>query len=135
MEITYSLSQSVLSRTQTTTLDLLLTFQAETPTKTTAGGRRPLNLCLVIDKSGSMHGKPLDNATRAAELLVKQLGPDDVLSVVAYDNMIETVVPPGPVTDPAAIGKLIRKIRSGGATNLHGGWNEGCKLVAMRRTI
>lgn len=127
VETLYGLTCSVLSRTSPTTVEVLLRFRAESPAKQAGDGSRPpLSLSLVIDKSGSMAGKPLENAIKAAELVLEYLGPQDRISVVAYDDMIETVVKPCQVTDRLAIAKDIRKIRPGRATNLSGGWLQGC---------
>ena len=55
--------------------------------------RPPLNLALVLDKSGSMadEGK-IRYVRRAAHMLVNRLGPEDVLSIVTYDNRVRVPV-------------------------------------------
>lgn len=132
MEVFYGLTQPALTKSQpTTTIDLLITFRADLLATRSAGTRSALNLSMVIDKSGSMSGKPLKHATEAADLLVRQLSKQDTLSVVAYDDRIDTVVTPNKVTDWEAISEQIQKIRAGGMTNLHGGWQEGCKYVSQ----
>ena len=55
-----------------------------------AGDRRaarpPVNLAIVLDRSGSMSGAKLDIAKRAVEEAIGRLGPDDRFSVVVYDD-------------------------------------------------
>jgi uracil DNA glycosylase len=129
MELTYGLTRPTLSPGQSATVDLLLTFHADY-VSARRPGRRPLSLSIVLDRSGSMSGAPLKQATTAAGLLVRQLSPADSLSVVVYDNRIETLVAPTLVADPEAILKKIHAVRPGGATALHGGWDRGCDLAA-----
>ncbi len=131
MELSYGLTRPALPAGQTITVDLLLTFHGDYAASRRPG-RRPLSVSVVIDRSGSMSGAPLKQATEAAGLLVRQLSPADTLSVVVYDNRIETLVAPTKVDDPEAIIKKIRAVRPGGATALHGGWDRGCDLVLSR---
>jgi Ca-activated chloride channel homolog len=132
MRVSSACSPPVLSVNGAATLDVLISFHAEAP----AGPRpprRPLNLSVVIDRSGSMAGDPLKQAIKAAEALVERLGPDDVLSVLAYDDAVWTVVEPDLVGDKRAICQKIRKIQAAGATNLSAGWLKGCEYVLARR--
>lgn len=94
--------------------------------------RQPLNLGVVLDRSGSMAGAKLALAREAAAMLVGQLDDADRVCVVSYDEEVSLVAPSRPTT-PAAkaeLGRLIREVRSGGSTNLSGGWLEGCREVA-----
>jgi uracil DNA glycosylase len=140
MDLTYGLTQPVLPAGSDAVVDLLLTFRADYTTARRAD-RRPLAVSVVIDRSGSMAGNPLKHATEAAGLLVRQLAPTDTLSVVVYDNRVDTIVAPQRVTDPDAIIKKIRAVHPGGATNLHGGWEKGCEHAreaegdAVRRVL
>ncbi|MBC8141381.1 MAG: VWA domain-containing protein [Armatimonadetes bacterium] len=129
MKVGYAFSQAVLPVGAGATVDLLVRFEAETKPDTT---RRPLNLSLVIDRSGSMAGTPLRYAVRAAKDLVDRLGADDILSIVTYDDHVQTIVAPTNVTDRAAIHGKLDAVRVGGTTNLAGGWLEGCKHVLAK---
>lgn len=94
----------------------------------TTGARTPLNLSLVLDRSGSMHGEKLAAARDAAAFLVRRLAPEDRVTVVAYDGDVHTVADEH--TPRAAVAHLIQQIEPGGSTNLSGGWLRGRELVA-----
>ncbi len=63
-------------------------------TPRTAEGRVPLNLSIVLDRSGSMMGEKLEAAKEAARSLVQRLWPEDVVSVVTYDDQVQVVAQP-----------------------------------------
>lgn len=93
--------------------------------------RRPLNLSLVIDRSGSMAGDKIEFTRQAAQFLVQHLGSTDQFSIVLYNENVETLLPPEPVIRKDFIIQRLQKIRAGGMTNLSGGWLQGCSLVAQ----
>lgn len=93
--------------------------------------RRPLNLSLVIDRSGSMAGNKLDYTLEAAQFLVQNLGKNDILSIVLYNDKVVTFLPPETVTRKDVITQRINTIKASGTTNLSGGWLESCNLVAQ----
>jgi Ca-activated chloride channel homolog len=105
--------------------NILLRFRADTPETP----RRNLNLSIAIDRSGSMAGSPLHHALKAAESVVDQLEPTDTLSIVVYDDAVDTVVPPQAVSDKNGLKQAIRHVRAGGITNLSGGWLKSCEYV------
>lgn len=92
--------------------------------------RRKLNMSVVLDRSGSMAGDKLAYVKAAAQFLVRHLGADDRFSVVTYDDQVRVEQPAGPVIHKDRINYTIQGIRSGGTTNLSGGWLQGCQLVA-----
>lgn len=93
--------------------------------------RRPLNLSLVIDHSGSMAGDKIDYTRQAAQFLVQNLGVRDILSVILYNDTVDALIQPEPVRHKDTINQKIGNIKVGGTTNLSGGWLEGCTRVAQ----
>lgn len=91
--------------------------------------RRPLNISLVIDRSGSMAGAKIEYTRLAAQFLVQNLTNADYLSVVLYNDTVETLIDPTRVVNKDAINQKIAKIRISSTTNLSGGWLQGCAHV------
>ncbi|MFA7482328.1 MAG: VWA domain-containing protein [Vulcanimicrobiota bacterium] len=91
--------------------------------------RPPMNVALAIDRSGSMTGPPLMQARAAAKMLVDQMGPEDQLSVISFDDVARVVVPRVAVIDKEKIKARIDTIVEGGGTNLHQGWLEACNQL------
>lgn len=102
----------------------------EAPAATESVVRTPLDIALVIDRSGSMSGQPLATAKECAVRIVKGLRPDDRISIVTFDDEIDIVQALTAVGDAKDIEARVRSIQSGGSTNLFGGWEEGAKQLA-----
>ncbi len=102
----------------------------EAPVTTESVVRTPLDIALVIDRSGSMSGQPLGTAKECAVRIVKGLRPDDRISIVTFDDEINIVQALTAVGDAKDIEARVRSIQSGGSTNLFGGWEEGAKQLA-----
>ena len=87
--------------------------------------RTPLNLAVVLDRSGSMAGAKIEKARQAAMELVDRLAPDDIFSLVAYDDHVEVLVSAQRVDDKRELKARIARIRHGGGTALHAGVQAG----------
>lgn len=85
----------------------------------------PLNLCLILDHSGSMKGTPLNTVKQAARELIQGLKPEDRLSVVAFDHQAEVIVPCQQVTDFTEIFAKIDKLQAAGGTAIDAGIKLG----------
>lgn len=82
---------------------------------------RPLNLVLVIDKSGSMAGDKMSRVKSSLHTMIGKLRPQDVVSIVAFDSMAEVLYPARTIGDGAEVRRAIDCLEPNGSTNLHGG--------------
>jgi Ca-activated chloride channel family protein len=103
--------------------------------------RKPLDIVVVLDRSGSMSGAPLEAVTRATAQLLRLAAPDDRIGVVAFDDTVELVLPLAH-HEATAAGRRVREVRAGGSTNLSAGWLKGLEMLvasprpeALRRVI
>jgi Ca-activated chloride channel family protein len=91
--------------------------------------RTPLNLAVILDRSGSMTGAKIEKARQAAMGLVDQLAPDDYFSLVAYSDYAEVLLPAQQVEDKESVKSRIARIRPGGSTALYAGVQLGATQV------
>ena len=89
--------------------------------------RSPVNIAIVIDKSGSMGGEKIAKAREAAIMAINRLDSNDIISIVTYDSNVNVLVPATKVSDKEAIFRAIRQIRADGSTALFGGVSKGAK--------
>lgn len=93
--------------------------------------RPPVNISLVLDKSGSMEGKPLEQVKEAARQIIDKLGPADTLSIVTFAEGVDIVLAQSPVTRKEQLKAQVDLIRARGTTNLYGGMVTGANQLAM----
>lgn len=127
---------------QPNTLEVLVRVQApDAPLADPVTSQAQRSLALVIDASGSMQGRPLEEAKRCAEMVVSRLHAADRLAVVQFDQDARLLWPAVEVGDARALTQAIQSIQPGGSTALHDGWLLGvktlssCPVDGLRRVI
>ncbi|MBP7892176.1 MAG: VWA domain-containing protein [Firmicutes bacterium] len=98
-----------------------------------AAERLPLNVGVVLDRSGSMGGRPLDYVKQAAKFLVEQVGANDFLSLTVFDSQVDVVFPAQRVTNKDVLKQAVESIVPGGSTNLSGGLLRGYEETLKER--
>ena len=126
MRANVQLSTKFLTTQNAHQVGLLVSIGADAPVN-----RPPINVALVLDRSGSMSGEPLAAAKDAAIRFARFLSPADRLTIVAFDTSVLTVYGPRAGGDPS-VEAAIRPIGPGGSTNLSGGWLKGRSLVESK---
>ncbi|HEX4348775.1 MAG TPA: VWA domain-containing protein, partial [Verrucomicrobiae bacterium] len=91
--------------------------------------RTPLNLAVVLDRSGSMTGAKIEKAKQAAMQLVDRLRPDDIFSFVIFSDEAQLIVPAQHVEDKDALKEKIEGIEAEGSTALYSGVKMGAEQV------
>ncbi len=94
------------------------------------GRRAPLNICLVIDRSGSMEGEPLTYVKHACSYVVDMLEPNDILSIVTFEEQVDVLMPARRVINKALVKEHINRLEVGNTTNLYDGLVAGCMQIA-----
>jgi Ca-activated chloride channel family protein len=94
-----------------------------------AANRTPVNVALVIDRSGSMSGERIAQAREAAIMAINRLNENDIASVIIFDERIEVLVPAQNVTDKRLFIDSIGQATARGQTAIHAGVREGASEV------
>lgn len=90
-----------------------------------------MNISFVIDRSGSMAGNKLEYTKKAVDFAIDMMGENDYISIVQYDDRVETVLEPTLATNKEKIHKKVQEIISGGSTDLCGGMQKGLEYVKI----
>ncbi|MEM6450905.1 MAG: VWA domain-containing protein [Cyanobacteria bacterium P01_D01_bin.105] len=124
--LTWALNDAHISTHQDSTqrqLSVSLTASGE-------GSQAPLNICFVLDVSGSMGGRPLQTVKQAALKLVDRLTERDRISIVTFDHKAKVLIANQPATDLSAIKATISGLKSGGGTCIDDGLKLGISQLA-----
>lgn len=107
------------------TMDVLLRILPPAPSA--QGQRQPINLTLVLDRSGSMCGRKMMLTQKASKMALQFLTPRDYFSLVLFDSDVEVLIESQSVLQPYTLAKRIDTIQARGSTALFEGWQVGCR--------
>jgi Ca-activated chloride channel family protein len=102
---------------------LLLEIQA--PVELRRAPSPPLNACIIIDRSTSMKGEKMDVVKAAAIQVLRNLRQQDILSVVAFSDRAEVIIPAAYHLDRARLEARIQMIQPSGGTEIFQGLEAG----------
>ncbi|MDW7692975.1 VWA domain-containing protein [Flammeovirgaceae bacterium SG7u.111] len=81
--------------------------------------RPPLNLAVVIDKSGSMGSEnKLEYVKQACQIIIDNLEENDILSIVTYDTDVDVLKKAGKIENKEILKSKVKKLTPGSSTNL-----------------
>lgn len=94
--------------------------------------RAPVDVAFVLDRSGSMNGRPLELVKQAVDVAVGHLGEEDRAALVVYDHAVETLQRLESATPrvKTALRLALHGLDARGSTDLAGGWLSGCDQLA-----
>jgi Ca-activated chloride channel family protein len=122
LDFTLLTDRSVVREDAITDVDLVVNLITTRPLEGQAT-KQAINLCVVLDRSGSMAGDKLEQAKRSCLEIWESLTPEDSFSVLAFDEEVISVV--NPQTPRADVMERISSLEPGGMTNLSKGWYLG----------
>jgi Ca-activated chloride channel family protein len=123
MKIDVTLDYQTILRNDARPVHLVTKLTA--PRLETPSRPRPVAFAVVIDRSGSMTGEPLELAKQACAGIVSNLRPDDLFTVIVFDDTAQVVIPLQKPVDRQGMADSITRITAGSSTNLMAGWLLG----------
>ncbi len=91
----------------------------------------PLNISLVVDCSTSMQGLRLDTVKLTAIDILRKLQPDDILSLVKFNDFAELLIAPGSLDDLKSAEMKVQLLQAGGGTEIFKGLEMGFSQVSQ----
>lgn len=91
---------------------------------------------VVLDRSGSMNGAPLESAKGSLLKLIDRLAPQDSFGLVAFDDQALVIAPMRTMADHhiPSVKKAIREMHTGGSTDISAGYTMGLRELTRVRT-
>lgn len=93
----------------------------------------PLNLGLVLDRSGSMAGEKIEHVRAAVKLLLSRMQPQDRVALVLFDDKVDLLTPLQPLANLRQLHAQIDQIAERGGTTMAKGMRAG--LDELRRGL
>ncbi len=92
----------------------------------------PLNICLVLDCSSSMKGERLDMVKSSTLQMLRLMKPNDLFSVIAFNDRAEIVIPTTRISDAAKVESRISMLQTAGGTEILRGLEAGFGQLQQR---
>ena len=110
---------------------LALTLAAARSDDRGPGDAKPVDMVIVIDRSGSMAGEKLSHARSAVEQVVAGMSGADRCALVSYSDNVRVDAPltPADAAGRELITSAVSTVRAGGATNLGAGLETGLRVL------
>ncbi|MEK6255825.1 MAG: DnaJ domain-containing protein [Chloroflexota bacterium] len=89
-----------------------------------------LNLCVVVDNSTSMAGSRLDVVKSSITYLLRELNPQDILSIVTFNDRAEVIIPAAKGLDYHSLESRISQLQTGGGTEMFHGLDTGFREIS-----
>jgi Ca-activated chloride channel family protein len=108
-------------------LYVILDLQA--PLESCLAPSPPLNVCIVLDRSTSMKGEKMDVLKATSIQILRNLRQQDILSVVAFSDRAQVIIPASYHQDRSRLEARIQMIQPSGGTEIFQGLEAGTKEV------
>jgi Ca-activated chloride channel family protein len=133
VKVEADLGQTVLDTRSSNRIYLRLSLKSDVAKK--RDKRSPVNVALVIDRSGSMTGDRIAAAKKGAHVALERLSSDDIVSLVSYNHEVDLLAPAAPVGGSRdKLERAIEKLTADGTTALYAGVKEGGEQVKEFRS-
>jgi len=90
----------------------------------------PLNLCLILDQSGSMEGRAMNTVKQAAQRIIERLSPGDRISIVTFNHKAKVLVPNQVIDDLSNLRIPLQQLEASGGTSIDEGLRVGIEELA-----
>jgi Ca-activated chloride channel family protein len=109
----------------------LLQMGMNSPVDPSTVAKPPLDLVVVLDRSGSMaEAGKMEYAKQGIKLLIDQLGEEDTFTLVAFESQVQTMFGPQRIgTNRVQVKAIVDRIQPLGGTNIYGGLEAGYKAA------